>query len=411
MAQRFFFGSGGIFSPGRIQWNPTVTYHDPNPPIKLENVNDFLTAETGSYILSGQVAALTDNADPFKLVVDGGVYTLTGQTANFGYSARVVGEQGSYTLSGQAAIFGYIRVILAESGSYSHTGHDVDFRNERMLAEPAEYLFSGRSVNFIFGHAPLVAAQGSYTLAGQVASLGSSLASASGYYTLVGQDVTFNFGALDAAAQGTHTLTGQAAVSGITTPAAAGSYGLTGQDATFNITMVAEAGSYGLTGQVAGLTTLAGQAATGSYGLTGQDVAFRHTYRTVAETGEYGLVGQGIVESVSLDDTAQGMSNRRRFKSLRHCVAQVVGVQAHTYVGLVTRAKAWSVYPAPLPGMAQPKVAPPTPPARIAVAQSPQYLGIDPDEYSDEEMVAVLAAVHVARTRRARRRVVSVSTL
>ena len=110
----------------------------------------------------------------------------------------------------------------------------------------------------------LTAAQGSYTLTGQVVGLLDlrQVSAVQGSYTLTGQAATLSYSGtvrILTAAQGSYTLTGQATAfsRARTLPAAQGSYTLTGQDATLVLTaaarLVAEQGSYTLTGQPAGV--------------------------------------------------------------------------------------------------------------------------------------------------------------
>lgn len=102
-------------------------------------------------------------------------------------------------------------------------------------------------------HYTLTAEAGSYTMAGQDASLRSALkiAAGAGSYSLTGQDASLRFGRKIAAGAGSYSLTGQDAVLRAIRRIAAegGSYALTGYDANLLIghhyVLTAEQGYYG----------------------------------------------------------------------------------------------------------------------------------------------------------------------
>lgn len=201
-------------------------------------------------------------------VVAGGAYTLTA-------------EQGSYTLTGQAAGTLYSRSMPADQGSYALTGQAAGLAKGILLtADQGSYALSGQAANFSLAYL-LAAAQGSYTLTGQSAGTLYSplLAAAQGSYALTGQDATLTY-----APAGAYSM-----------PADQGSYTLTGQDAALKLSalLVAVQGSYALTGQAAALSfgkVMA--AAQGSYTLSGQAAAFSRTYALSAAFGSYTLSGQ-----------------------------------------------------------------------------------------------------------------------
>lgn len=180
-----------------------------------------LTAESGSYALTGQTAGLLATR---TVVAEQGSYALNGQTATLTKGTNLVAEQGSYALSGQTVILLAAPQLVAEQGSYVLTGQDATLT----------YAPSGAYT--------LTAESGGYALTGQDAALRLArfLVAAQGSYTLTGQDATFSSGKI--------LLVGQ------------GSYALTGQDAAFRRTyaLAAGFGSYTLTGQAATLTYSAG---------------------------------------------------------------------------------------------------------------------------------------------------------
>lgn len=224
-----------------------------------------LTAESGSYALTGQSAGLLASR---ALAAEQGSYALTGQDVALNRGYVVAAEQGSYALTGQDA--GLLRGLLltAAQGSYALSGQDVTLTYTplgaySLTADQGSYDLTGQSVSLLWGRA-LVAEQGSYALNGQDASLvytpagAYSLAAGQGAYALTGQDVALLWSKVLAAAQGSYTITGQDATlsRGIVLTAAQGSYTLTGQDAAFARAYALSAGygSYALTGQIVSLT-------------------------------------------------------------------------------------------------------------------------------------------------------------
>lgn len=82
-----------------------------------------LTAEAGSFTLSGQVATFGLTR---KLTANAGSFTLSGQNALLKRSyADLVAQAGSFTLSGQDATFGLTRRLVAETGAFTLTGQNA----------------------------------------------------------------------------------------------------------------------------------------------------------------------------------------------------------------------------------------------------------------------------------------------
>lgn len=132
----------------------------------------------------------------------------------------------------------------------------------------------------------LTAANGTYSLSGQAATLlkSKTVAANNGSYTLAGQAATLQKTRILIAAQGAYSLAGQAATllkSKLMT-AANGAYSLAGQAATLTYTaghvLVGSAGSYSLAGQSATLLkTSVLSAQTGSLSLAGQNALLHYT--------------------------------------------------------------------------------------------------------------------------------------
>lgn len=208
-----------------------------------------LTADAGSYALSGQAAGLRATRN---IVAAQGSYALTGQTASLEYGRKLAAGQGEYSLSGQAAGLRATRKIAAATGSYGLTGE-------------AANLLRGYLLN---------AATGTYSLSGQDAAL--VYAPNSGAYTLVAETGTYTMAGQDAGLLADRILT-----------ADQGAYVLTGQEAQVikDYLLTAGQGSYSLSGQVAGLVLARVlNAETGSFTLTGQDVTFVWSGQEIPET-------------------------------------------------------------------------------------------------------------------------------
>ena len=138
-----------------------------------------LTADSGSYSLSGQDAGLTYSAGSasYTLTADAGSYSMTGRDAGLAYAPGA----GSYSLT-------------AEFGSYSLSGVDASVKAGRNLhAEFGSYGLAGQAAGVVVGRR--VAGEfGAYALTGQDATLTSiggvaySLTAEAGLYSIDGQD-------------------------------------------------------------------------------------------------------------------------------------------------------------------------------------------------------------------------------
>jgi len=81
-----------------------------------------LTAETGSYVLTGTAVTLLKSN---LLTIGVGNYILTGQAASFLKSSLITVDAGSYTLTGQVVTLLRSSLVEAGVGSYVLTGQDV----------------------------------------------------------------------------------------------------------------------------------------------------------------------------------------------------------------------------------------------------------------------------------------------
>jgi hypothetical protein len=259
-----------------------------------------LQAESGSYALTGQDVTFTRGK---TLVAEAGTYAITGLDVAMKRSLRLVAEQGSYALTGQPASLLKQYKLTAETGSYALTGAELAFRRAlRLIAEVGAYNLTGLAAGVLkqyYMQMGLVDVGIGDMEIGSTFEVGGSAQLPS--YTLTGQDVTITFqeGALTLVAeQGTYVLTGLDVAMRVNRVlnAAQGAYVLTGNDASIKVAkrLIAEMGSYNLTGL--SMTPLVSKrlvADVGSYQLTGLDVTLQKTgvYSLVMEAGSYVLTG------------------------------------------------------------------------------------------------------------------------
>jgi hypothetical protein len=262
-----------------------------------------MVAAQGSISLTAQTTTLVRK---LTITAAQGSYSVTGQDVTAVKKFTLTGELGTYTLTGQAADFsalGAASQILAENldSLITESGNalivDEAFAGS-IIAAAGTYTLTGQTASLT--HAgTLTAANGTYTTTGQVISLGRGIGAAYGTYTVSGQDVAFKR-AYVLAAQGSYSLTGQAASLSKTTAvppiigAGQGTYTLTGQDAgvTADYILTADYGTYTLTGQsIAASRAYSVTAGQGSYSLAGQSTNVTAQYLLSASNGIYFLTG------------------------------------------------------------------------------------------------------------------------
>ncbi len=192
-----------------------------------------LTADSGSFALTGQDAGLSFNR---VLAADTQSYTLTGQDAGLAFNRTLAAESGSFSLNGQDAGLAFNRVLGADNGSFALDGQDVTL---------------------------------TYTpISGATYTLGA----ASGSFALTGQDTGLAFNRVLAAETQSYSLDGQTA-------------GL-----AFNRVLTADTISYALTGQDAALTytgnTYTLNAESGTFFVDGQDANLVYSGGSSVDTGD-----------------------------------------------------------------------------------------------------------------------------
>lgn len=311
-----FFTTAAPSAPGGVSGAPASL---PHLGLLLDRTFT-LTAEQGTYSLSGQDATLLGT---FKVTADQGAYSITGQDATLGQTTiSLVAESGTYAITGQDATL--IGPDLSSPAPLPHLGLLGGFGVPSITGEQGAYSITGQDATLLVGRV-LAADYGTYEILGVQAALGQAgagggdpgplphiglmlypmvdgytLVADPGVYSIVGSDGLADYATTGE--QGSYTLTGQDA--GLrkdwVLAAEAGSYALSGQDVTFSIgganrVLPADFGTYSLTGNDAGLFVGRAIAAEqGFYGLLGQqaDLFFGGTARTlVADSGTYTLTG------------------------------------------------------------------------------------------------------------------------
>lgn len=218
-----------------------------------------LTADVGSFALTGHAAALTVQR---RLTAAVGTFALTGHAAGLTAQRRLVAAPGTFTLTGHAAALAAQRRLAAAVGTFTLTGHDADLRvGLSLVAEAGVFTLTGHAAALIAARR-LTAETGVFTLTGHAADLrvGLTLVAETGAFTLSGHAAALLAARLLTAEAGVFTLTGQPA--GL----AAGRH------------LTAEAGAFVLTGHAAVLLAqriLA--AAVGTFTLTGHDAALTYS--------------------------------------------------------------------------------------------------------------------------------------
>lgn len=152
-------------------------------------------------------------AQTIVLTANSGSYTLTGQTASLEYNRIFAANSGSYSITGQAATLFKSIILQALSGSYTLSGQNASLLATRQLiANSGSYVITGQAAT-IFKSIILAANSGSYSVTGQPVTLQllKKLVANPGSYNLTGQDVSFIKAFIFSVESGQYVLTGQEA--------------------------------------------------------------------------------------------------------------------------------------------------------------------------------------------------------
>ena len=188
--------------------------------------------ETGDekFLLNGAILnTATSGVTHYSLTAEAGSYALTGTAATLTATREIAAAAGSYALSGTAATLTTTRELAAGAGSYSLSGTAAALTAARELAAGAgSYGLSGTAATLTYtpaaGAFELIAEAGSYSLSGTAATLTATreLSAAAGSYALSGTAATLTY----------------TPVTAFELTAEAGAYALSGGDATFNYTAI-----------------------------------------------------------------------------------------------------------------------------------------------------------------------------
>ena len=218
----------------------------------------MLTAESGSFALSGQAVSLKQS---YAVAAGAGSFSLSGQSVNLEHGRNLAVGAGSFSLSGQDVALTYTPVgspvmeagagvfvltgqdvalthghpVAAEAGSFTLTGQDVGiYHVYRLTAKFGAYILSGQDTGLTQTHNALAAEYGDLALAGQPVSLeyGRALMAEYGAYAITGQDVAFLRALRLNAEYGSFILSGQSVILGniFKLGVGCGTFALTGQD-------------------------------------------------------------------------------------------------------------------------------------------------------------------------------------
>lgn len=114
-------------------------------------------------------------ANNYTLTAQSGSYSVSGQSANLTRSRLLTADFGIYAVTGQSATILRSKVLVADPGAYSVTGQQVGINVNRMLtASPGSYSIAGQSATITktaAGAYTLTALSGSYDLTGQSATI------------------------------------------------------------------------------------------------------------------------------------------------------------------------------------------------------------------------------------------------
>lgn len=247
----------------------------------------LISSSGGEYVVTGSPTIINRNRN---LLAQGGVYNYTGQQVNFVYAPNgtvytLTAQSGSYTLSGSVVTLLRSKLIVASGGSYNLTGTSASIsRNKYLTASGGAYSLLGSNAS-ISRNRKLTALGGSYTYTGNTIGI-----------TYTGSTVIYNLNALG----GTYLLTGAFAnlLKSKKIIAAGGSYTTSGAPAVVsrNRFMVVNGGSYSLTGTSAVISRNRNLIASGgSYNLTASDAIILKSKLLTALGGSYNLTGANAI--------------------------------------------------------------------------------------------------------------------
>lgn len=200
---------GGTDSETGVSYSAVIT-----PAVVLAPYLESVKVEG----ISRSTVALTD----YPYTLDRGTETQVAVTkTKLVVGSKVVADAAAFTLSGQSAGFGYARKLIGAAGSFATTGFSAgSIRSYGIGTNAGTFTLSGQDVVLKRVLAPLTAEPGSFVLAGQDATYSgaTTLSAAAGSYSFSGEAVnSIRAYRLDGAA-GNYTASGQAANLGLSDP-------------------------------------------------------------------------------------------------------------------------------------------------------------------------------------------------
>jgi hypothetical protein len=203
-----------------------------------------LSCASGSYVVSGTVAALRVNRN--ALTAAAGAYTLTGTAATLKATRTLVCATVAYSFTGTAATLSAgAHTLSADPGSYVWTGTAAALRKTTISASDAgSYSWTGTAAT-LKATRTLVCATTAYTFTGTAAGLSSgthTLSAAAGSYSWTGTAATLRKATIAAAAAGSYVVTGVTAAlrRALRLSSASGAFSLTGTAATLSVTAASQ---------------------------------------------------------------------------------------------------------------------------------------------------------------------------
>jgi hypothetical protein len=164
----------------------------PETSFDLFELNNILTAETLTIIVSGNAAILSG----LRIAANTGSFTLS--VAPSLSDVQVTAAAASFTLTGfDATLTNSYRVVTAAVGTFQFLGNEVVMLAPTtpnvfpMSAETGSFAFSGKDATLIRISQTLTAETGSFTLTGYTMVGSSSFTVETGSFVLTGNAATF----------------------------------------------------------------------------------------------------------------------------------------------------------------------------------------------------------------------------
>jgi len=169
-----------------------------------------IIAGIGSFALTSIDVTFNVHIANIIMLVDTGLYALTGQNIMFNYGYKILTDYGSYLLNGQNVILNIGRKMIAGLGEYALTGQNIVLSiGKKMSAAVGSFILNGQNVILNLGW-KMSAAQGSIALNGQnvLLKIGKMMSVSVGSFILTGQNILIHLGWKMPTATGLYTLTG-----------------------------------------------------------------------------------------------------------------------------------------------------------------------------------------------------------